>query len=495
MSAFEETVDPAIRVRNMGGRLLVAGGAVRDLALFETGRVRRPFPGADTDAAVFGLDLQGILEALSPLGPSRLVWRREGDRGSPKTAFVQLKLGGIRIECGTARSGIPGEPAACPAGSLLPAGGPFSERALVRDAELRDFTANALYFDPLEGRFLDPLGGMREIESGFLKPCSARSLADDPVRMLRAMSLVSRRPFVASAELLDRVRPAVGELDRACPERFWREWRILAESPRPHLGLHFLDDSGLISRFPALEALKGLDQYRRFHPEGSVWNHTVLVVQAIARLPVPRGSSRAVLTLTALLHDAGKPMAARARDAAGTGGPGHPLYPDHAALGAPVAREFLKSIHAPDRVARAVVKLTFHHMDLAFRTMTACEMRALARELAPEADLADLWAIVAADWNGRSPWPERFPSSLGEFLEPVRGEAGPPKDLVTGGDLLRSFGIPEGPEVGRLLRRLRTEHDEGRVETREEALEFLKGILGLSPVPPPGRGTAGEARA
>ncbi|MDR1314250.1 MAG: HD domain-containing protein [Deltaproteobacteria bacterium] len=495
MPSFEETEDPAIRVREMGGRLLVAGGAARDFAIRQLFGAGRPFPdGGDLDLVVFGLDLEGVREALCPQGQARIVWRRDGGWDSTKTAMVQVRRGGARLEAVTPRTARPGdgrgEPRPDPAGESPDGCGAvaFSEGALARDAELRDFTANAMYFDPLEGRLLDPLGGLNDVRRGFLAPCSARALADDPVRMLRAMSLVARRPFAASRELLSMVRASAGLLGRASPERFWPEWKAMAESPRPHLGLAFLAESGLISRYPELDSLRGLKQHRNFHPEGSVWNHTVLVVQAMTRLDLPKGADRAALVMTALLHDVGKTLAAR-RAAPGPAGSGMVLYPDHAALGAPAASRFLKAMAAPERVAKAVSKLTARHMDSAFRKLSPGRLRWIARELAPEADLSDFWAVAAADWNGRSPWPEKYPYSLEEFLEPVGGLAGPPRDLVTGGDLVCSFGVPEGPEVGRILRLVRSEHDEGRVDTREGALEFVAGLLRTG-----ASGTAGPER-
>ncbi|MDR1037017.1 MAG: HD domain-containing protein [Deltaproteobacteria bacterium] len=483
MPAFEEIEDPAIRVRERGGRLLVAGGAARDLAIRHIHGRSRPFPeGGDLDLVVFGLDLEGILAAAgSPVSggpPARIVWRLAGDRDSRRTALVTFRRGGVRMEAMAPRSDGPvtgsGSSSASAFGGLESV--PFSDGALAGDAGFRDFTVNALYFDPLERRFLDPLGsGLDDVRSGFVRPVSPGSIPADPVRMLRAMALVSRRPFAASSQLLDQVRASAGMLDRSCPERFWPEWRRAAEGSWPHLGLRFLEESGLIARFPELDVLRGLQQYHTFHPEGSVWNHTVLVVQAMSRLPLPPSSDRAALVMTALLHDVGKAQAARAAQAAPSSG--MILYPDHAALGAPVARAFMRRVEAPDRTARAVSKLTARHMDSAFRTLTPGRLRWIARELAPEADLRDFWAICAADWNGRSPWPEEYPWSLEEFLEPVRGEAGPPADLVNGSELMASFGIPEGPEVGRLLKLVRHEHDEGRVDTREGALDFLAGLL------------------
>ncbi|MDR2611538.1 MAG: hypothetical protein LBG06_01380 [Deltaproteobacteria bacterium] len=487
--AFEEAVEPAIRVRERGGRLLAAGGAVRDFALRSQGRVCGRLPGAgDLDLVAFGLSLDGLREALGPLGEARTAFRREGGGGDgPRIALVLLKRRGVRLEIGLPKTARPPSAPGAPVVPLTP-------ESLARDASLRDFTVNALYLDPLEGALLDPLGGLADLEAGRIALCSPGALSDDPVRMLRAMSLVCRRPLVAGADLLAETRRQAWKLGEAPPERLWPEWRTLAGSPRPHLGLHFLAESGLIALFPALDALRDLPQYPHYHPEGSVWNHTVLVVQAMSGLPLPDRDRRERLVLTALLHDVGKATAARAvrRD----GDCSLVLYPDHAALGAPAARGFLRSIEAPERVIRPVVKLTARHMDSAFKTLSRARLRWIARELAPDADLEDFWAVTVADWNGRRPWPEPYPWSLEEFLEPVGGETGPPPDLVSGRDLLVELGVPEGPEVGRLLQLVRQESDEGRISSREAALAFLAGRPGCGGgASGPLRGASGGARS
>ncbi|MDR3153827.1 MAG: HD domain-containing protein [Deltaproteobacteria bacterium] len=448
----------------MGGRLLAAGGAVRDYALASLGRLKGPLPeSADVDLVAFGVSFPELLEALEPWGLVRRILRREGGPEAPRTGLAALRRGRARLEFSLPK-GAPPEP-----------GEHFGPAALFRDAAGRDFTVNAVYYDPLEDRLLDPLGGLADLREGRLRLCSPRAFRDDPVRMLRAMSLLARRPFAAGGDVLAAAGRHAGLLPGAPPERSWREWRLLAESPRPHLGLTFLRDSGLLSAYPALDALRALPQYRHFHPEGSVWNHSVLAVQAMSRIAPQKGARRAVLSLAALLHDVGKTLAARSAQAKD----GCPLviYPDHAAKGVPVAREFLRSIGAPGAVVRAVTKLTARHMDLAFKAFEPAVLRRTARGLAPDADLADFWAIVASDWNGRSPWPEKFPLSLEEFLEPVGGKTGAAPDLVTGRDILEAFGIGAGPEVGRLLKLAREATDDGRVSSREQALACLAARL------------------
>jgi tRNA nucleotidyltransferase (CCA-adding enzyme) len=284
------------------------------------------------------------------------------------------------------------------------------------------------------------------------------------------MNLISRRSFTAHPHLLALVSRDYGFLSRVHPDRLWPEWSKWAQTPWPHLGLYFFKESGLINYYPLLNKLTDLPQGERFHPEGNVWNHTVLVVEALTKLSLPIGHNKRVLCLTALLHDIGKSAAQVVKKPQRN-------YPDHARLGVPLVKEFLASIRCPHRLAKPIVKLTLRHMDCAFKAMTAGNLRQIARFLTPHADLTDFWAIVAADWNGRSPWPEKFPFTLEEFLEPVGGNPGSPEDLLNGRELGALLGLGEGREIGRLKRLIGEAHDKELIQSKDDALRFAREKL------------------
>jgi hypothetical protein len=304
------------------------------------------------------------------------------------------------------------------------------------------------------------------------------------LRLLRAFSLISRRSLTAGPELLSLCGAAAPLLAKVPLSRIWCEWRAWAESEFPHLGLRFLEESGLLRLYPELFELTLSPQGWRFHPEGSVWNHTVLAVQAMAelRLPEPPGKlfDRGLLALCALVHDVGKNSQSRQISP----DDGRICYPGHAESGSPYISRFLASIGCPDWVRRPVLKLARAHMEGSFRELASWDLKRIARTLAPEADLADFWAVKSADWNGRLYWPERYPLDLDEFLAPVGGSLGAPPDILNGRDLMELFGLPPGPELGRLLERLREAGDQGELATRWEAAaraeRLIKGGLAAS---------------
>ena len=436
-----------------GGRLLAVGGQVRDQARAETGEV-----APDWDLVLFGLELPAIETLAMDWGRAKTVGRRTGRTRVKEDGLIQIHWEGKLLEISPARR-------LTADGTELWAGA-----ELIEDAEARDFTINAIYYDPLTEVFEDPLGGRRDLAAKKLRLCHPRSLEQDPLRILRAMGLVSRLGLEADGEALAEARRRQELLADIPSDRFWPEWRKWAASAEPHRGLRFLADSGLLNFWPLLAALPGTPQSPRFHPEGDAWEHTVLVVQALSATELPPEADRPTLTLAALLHDVGKPGVTTLHE-------GGWISRGHAQAGGPLARGFLEGIRAPERLIRAVVKLVERHMDLAFQPVTPRALRRLARRLGPETNLAECWALVAADWNGRGPTMEPFPLTLKQFLQPLGGRPAP-VPLVWGRDLLSAFpGLTAGMELGRLLSLVEEAADEGQVTTREEALAYVATLL------------------
>ncbi|MDR2338784.1 MAG: hypothetical protein LBF40_01400 [Deltaproteobacteria bacterium] len=451
--------DLAGRIKKEGGRLLVVGGAVRDRALSRMGAFI-PRDSDDLDLVVFGLRLEKVARILKAWGRPRVVTRKATSADKPETRFLWMRMKSLILEISVVEGHIPKSSG-------------FPGKLLKRDALARDFTANSLYMDPLDGKLMDPLGGLKDLSARRLKTASPMSFSTDPLRILRAFSLVSRRGLVPHPELLSLAASAVPLLKNVAKARIWSEWRSWSYSRFPHLGLRFLRESGALAHFPELHGMLSLPQSWSFHPEGSVWNHTVLVVQSMAELPLPRipGHSfdRGMLVMSALCHDMGKTKGSLVEDPP----TGRAFYPNHAALGEPIVRSFLGSLLCPEHVVRPVTKLARWHMEGSFSTLRASDLRKVARYLAPEATLADLWAIKSADWDGRLFWPERYPVTLEDFLEPVRGLIGPPEDPLSGDEIMRIFGVGKGPALGRLVALVRDGLDRGEISTKEDAIRLI----------------------
>ncbi|MDR2142704.1 MAG: hypothetical protein LBR11_13160 [Deltaproteobacteria bacterium] len=445
----------AAAIKTRGGRLTLTGGQPRDAWLREPGSLGQGLgwlkPG-DLDLVAFGLEWPAILEVARAFGRAGIILSRQTGQKSP--ALVRFRQGPVVLEIS--------QPKALGRSGGQPGAG-FAEDALTRD-----FTINALHYDLLTGELLDPLGGLADLQARRLRLCEAGALRRDPLRILRAMVSLAKLGLSPASSLLAATRRDWPALTLVSRDRLWPEWAKWAKTAWPRLGLEFLRESQAVKFWPELAALVGAPQNPSFHPEGDAWNHTALVVQAMAELPGLPAWRRASGLLASLLHDVGKPRVVRVED-------GKVLTSGHAPAGVAVAKSFLRAQGAPHKTVGRVLKLVRWHMELTFQSLSSQGLRQLARHLAPESDLEDFWALSAADWNGRRPRFELFPYSLEEFLEPVGGLATPPQPLLLGGELIGLSYLRPGPGVGRWLRRLALAQDSGAARTREEAQAWLRG--------------------
>ena len=428
-----------------GGRARVVGGWVRDAML---GRDSR-----DIDLELHGIDavrarnllgeLEGEITRIDEVGRSFPVWLVQFSDGT--CADVSLP------EDPTAR---PGDDAAL-----------RHRRAAAR----RDLRINALGFDALSAALFDPFDGCSDLEERALRCVDPQRFGEDPLRALRVARFAAQLTFEPDAELR-RVCRAQSLRDVA-PERMLAEWQRLLVAPDPAYGLEVLAETGVRANFPELEALDGVPQDPRWHPEGCVWTHTVMGVREAARLRVgdPRAewmetanSERNLwLMWAALCHDFGKPATTSTEvDAIRSHG--------HDVVGEGLARDWLGRLRAASRTQVAIAALVRWHLAPALlvrQNSTDRGYRRLARRLGEAGvDAELLWRVARADHFGRTTDDALARDfSDGEvFLERMRSlgvDRLAPQDAVLGRDVLAA-GIAPGPEVGRILDRCRDIQDQ-----------------------------------
>lgn len=435
-----------------GGRALAVGGCVRDAAL---GR-----PVAEVDLEVFGLAPRVLLDTLARRFQVRVVGRD----------FPVAKLARLPIDVSVPRrAGARGEgPAGFEAGA---------DPGLSVSASLarRDFTVNAVAQDPLSGERLDPHGGLADLEARRLRHTSDR-FGEDPLRVLRAVQLVARFDLdvdPATTRLCRTLEPA-----DAPPERVLGEWRkLVLQGVRISRGLAFLRESGWLRFTPELEALVGCPQDSEWHPEGDVWVHTLHCMDAFAMKRLGDPVEDWIVGLAVLCHDLGKPDTTERRK------DGRIIAHGHEARGAEVARRFLGRLTNETSVVEAVAALVAAHLAPAQLHRERDRVGdAAIRRLARRVGRIDrLVRVAAADHAGRPPLHEPFPAGswLLERARALAVERSVPPPLLRGRDLLR-LGLEPGPAVGRLLDACYEAQIEGRVGSREEALDLARRLHGAS---------------
>ncbi|MGQ9589978.1 MAG: CCA tRNA nucleotidyltransferase [Planctomycetota bacterium] len=444
-------------VRARGGRALVVGGWVRDRLL--------GLESKDFDLEVYGLQLAALEETLSGFGEVIAVGR----------SFGVLRVKGIDgdisiprrdSKAGRGHRGFIAE--------LDPTLG-YAEAA-----RRRDLTINAIAFDPLTGEVIDPLGGQEDLARRVLRAACPERFAEDPLRALRVAQFRARLEMEPDAELRELCSRI--DLYDLPGERIQEELKkLLLRARRPSLGLEFLRETGLLRFFPELHAMVGVPQEGEWHPEGTVWEHTLLAVDEAAASKTGRDEEDLLVLLAALCHDAGKP---ETTEVAG----GRVRSIGHEEAGARIARSFLLRLRFPLEVVVKVCALVRYHMvplNLYAGQSSDKAFRRLGRKLAKVGISPRLvYAVARADHLGR-----KTPDALARTFpvgdafirrfETLESAEGRPKDAVQGRHLVER-GYEPSPWFGEVLEACREVQDETGWNDPKRILDEA-----LRRVPPP----------
>jgi tRNA nucleotidyltransferase (CCA-adding enzyme) len=435
-------------VRGLGLDAYLVGGAVRDELL--------GLDSKDADFVVPGVDYDGLRRALEPHGrveDLEVAGRRVGARLYPRDKAVRAAApAGIEFAPPRAeRSTGPGrhdfEIVADPGLSIED------------DMARRDFTVNAIARRLDTGELVDPFGGAADLKRGVLRTVSPHSLAEDPLRIVRGLRLVSQLGVTPDETTLQQMRDEARNVGLVSGERVggglqadgMGELSKLLLGREPANALRLARDTGVLTALlPELEPTIGFDQEsKRQHLP--LDEHIFAVVQAAAdagaRLPV---------RLAALLHDAGKP---------GADG-------DHAERGARLARQALGRLRYPARLRTYVTRLVRSH-PFALDDVDERFARRFLREHGDELAF-DLVALKEADLRGKRVSEAELDAAaqLRRLLEQEREQPHRIEDLAIDGSDLLQLGYSEGPALGRALDSLLDAVvDEPALNTREQLLE------------------------
>ena len=451
-------------VRDAGGRAVVVGGWARDHLL--------GLRSKDVDIEVFGLDAERLEALLAGFGNVHAVGR----------AFGVFRVGGIDVDFSLPRRDSKRGPGhrgfdVTPDPSL-----DFAEAA-----RRRDLTVNSIGIDPLTGEVLDPHGGRRDLERRVLRATDPAHFSEDPLRGLRVAQLAARLEMPPDDELVALCRNL--DLSELSGERVFDEFRkLLLRAAKPSIGFAVLEDTGLLRFFPELDALRGVPQDPEWHPEGDVWVHTLMVLDAAASLrdTGERGVStedsgeNLALMLGALCHDLGKPATTE-----WAGGRIRSYH--HDVEGVAPTRALLARMRAPVVLTAKVAALVEHHLAPALfirNGTTAKGYRRLARKLERAGISMELLVRVArADHLGRTTADAiagRFDAG-DAFLAAAhahRVERTAPRDVVLGRHLI-ARGLRPGPGFAPILERCREVQDETGWTDPERIMDRV--LIGMDP--------------
>lgn len=440
-------------IKNVGGTSYLVGGSVRDLALDRELK--------DFDIEVHGLAPEQLEKVLGSFQPVILVGKK----------FGVFRLPGFDVDWSLPRRDSKGRK---PEVNIDPT-------MNIQDAcRRRDLTMNAMAIDlnlvidnfqvqqatPLT--IIDPYGGLADIEKKQLRAVDQELFLEDPLRFYRVMHFVGRFGMQPDAQLnsiCQKMSLWDSQTESALArERIYDEIKkLMLKSDQPSLGFRWLlQINRLGDTFPELQALVAVQQRPDWHPEGSVFEHTMQALDATTAIPISDNAlgiyyksqqEKFMIMLATLCHDVGKAVTTDANLSAH----GHDI------AGVPIAQKLLQSLTNDQTIKKGVCKLVRHHLaPFAFVDQGAGEKayKRLAVKLAPEVTLRQLGLVAIADWQGRNGnehkplISEKVYADYKRFIEKTEQAAvthGPEAPLLLGRDLIDV--VPAGPELGQLLQR------------------------------------------
>ncbi len=339
-----------------------------------------------------------------------------------------------------------------------------------QDARRRDFTINGLFWDPIEDRLLDTVGGQADLERKIIRAIGepAARFAEDKLRMLRAVRFAARLGFTIEPNTLRAIQAHSSEIRVVAAERIRDELDRILTDGSARRGFELLDESGLLQRIlPEVRRLKGVEQSPEHHPEGDVWRHTLIMLEGL-----PSDAS-VTLAMGVLLHDIGKP---------GTQvhAPDRIRFHGHVERGLVIAEEICTRLRYSNAETEQILALVGNHMRfMHVREMRRSKLKRFLRMDRFEEHL-ELHRLDCASSHGKlGNW--RFAK---ETLETLSADEIRPKPLLTGDDLIAA-GYAPSPAFKRLLTLAEDAQLEGRITTKSEALalarsEIERGELGRS---------------
>lgn len=272
----------AQEVKDKNGRMFYVGGYVRDQIMKKENK--------DIDVEVFGLSLKQLTEIISKYGVVNQIG----------VSFGILKVHGLNIDFGMPRK----------ENSIGSKHKDFEinidpNMSILEACKRRDFTMNALMQDVLTGEMIDYFNGIQDIQNMVIKHVDETTFIQDELRVLRACGFAARFNFKISENTLALCK----KLDciNLTKERIYTEVeKALLKADRPSIFFEYARQIGILKKiFSPMDKLIGVQQNPKYHPEGDVWIHTMMVIDEAAKLK-EKSNYPIALMLAAVCHDLGK---------------------------------------------------------------------------------------------------------------------------------------------------------------------------------------------
>lgn len=426
-------------VKAIGGDLFIVGGYVRDMHLKRESK--------DIDCEVYRITREQLITILSKYGAVK-------ECGEFTTYKLIIEGQELPYEFSFPRTER--KVSAGHKGFVVTPDGSLSiEEATKR----RDLTINAMLYCPLTGITLDPYNGLTDLRNGIIKHVNKHTFAEDPLRVLRVAQFAARFEFEVSPETKELCTSLIEEMKTLSKERFYIELdKILMKAKKPSIAFRLLLDMGVLAEiFPEIAKLKDIAQGRKHHPEGDVFEHTMLALDS-----VPMEHRRVDLMLSILCHDFGKAVVESIVEQDGE----IIHHYGHAEAGDDLIKSFLKRFTDETKLTETVLNLSRLHMR-PYELMLDMSKRNV-RRLALKVNIDDLVTVHLADGrnNGKD---TSHVDRLITIYQEIKDEI---KPVVSGDDII-AHGIRDGKQIGKLKKAAFDAQLDGMFSTKADGLAWL----------------------
>lgn len=445
--------------RSVGGVPVLVGGCVRDALMSRSGKATL---SKDIDIEVYGIsDSKALKDALSKVSMVNEVGMAFG--------VMKMKVNGEDFDIALPRSDSkPGE------GHRGFDTGLEDSVDEVAAFGRRDFTINAMGYDPETEELIDPFGGTSDLAAGILRHTSD-AFDDSPVRVLRAVQFAARFEFDVAPETLLRSRSLKDTFKSIPIESVWGEFdKLFTKGRSISRGLNVLYETGWEDHFPELAAVRDVPQEPEWHPEGAVHVHSALSGDAAVRIADRDNldaESRLLVVLAATVHDLGKADHTYLTD------DGKITSTNHEVEGVKHVRAFLKSIGASAALRDKVCPIVREHMcthssdKIPSQAAVARMLRRLEGDNGRGPTIYDWARVVEADLSGRTLGEMKGKTEVWvEIAEKVKLKMKP----ILRGEHLIAAGLKPTPEFGMIIRESIEAQDSGEFNDLDGANEWLR---------------------
>lgn len=454
-----ESISQVLQEQN--AKAIVVGGSVRDYYL--------ALPIKDYDIEVYGLDsIESLESILQRYGSVNLVGKSFG--------VLKLSHGGEEYDFSFPR--VEHKVARGHRGFEVHTDGTLDFESAARR---RDFTLNALGYDIEQKSFLDPFGGLVDIKNKTLRHIDDSTFIEDPLRVYRAVQFAARFGFglADSTHSLCQKMVVDGMLHELPKERVYSEFsKLLLKAPKPSEGFELMRELGILEYFPELQALIGIPQSPKWHPEGDVWIHTMMCVDAMVELLGSDQKQNLKYMFAILCHDFGKATHTTIEEDGSIRAIGHEL------AGIEPTRSFMYRLTNEHDFIESLVPLIEHHLKPSQFYRAKAKASAI-RRLATKVNIEELAIVAKADFLGRTTdeslagvyhageWLLELSKTLSVSQEPLG-------NILQGRDLI-ALGLEPSAKFSEILDAVYEQQLEGRFASKDDAIEFVvKMYLGSS---------------